>query len=310
MKFIEESISSITFKQIREQKALSWKLLKKTIESSQVHEQKCFKESSSNEVEDMGFAEFPISDVGNDYGMIPTNTIVEDVCEKENKSPEPCNLESGSKASEMLKYIRIEFAKNILYRIPESVEGHYRTFDESSIVSYFRDKPELMKICLASFSKDPFIDPELNLSPERQLDNCLDEMKSHRTFHGSTKMTNTEIEEAFFSAFSCHHFVLGRTELELYPVGLYTLNERFEKDWKNEMTTMKDKTISHLSNRFRSERFYGYIKKIKESHEPRERSLERRQRQLEISVATTLVQMHDMKPSVRKDGTTERKQES
>lgn len=53
-----------------------------------------------------------------------------------------------------------------------------------------------------------------------------------------------------------------------------------------------------------------------------ERSLERhqrqleisvakkRQRQLEISVATTLVQMHDMKPSVRKDGTTERKQES
>jgi hypothetical protein len=123
-------------------------------------------------------------------------------------------------------------------------------------------------------------------------------------------MTNTEIEEAFFSAFSCHHFVLGRTELELYPVGLYTLNERFEKDWKNEMTTMKDKTISHLSNRFRSERFYGYIKKIKESHEPRERSLERRQRQLEISVATTLVQMHDMKPSVRKDGTTERKQES
>ena len=66
---------------------------------------------------------------------------------------------------------------------------------------------------------------QLNLSPERQLENCIKEMKLHRTFHGNTKMTTTEIEEAFCRTFSCHHFALGETEFEIYPVGLYTLEK-------------------------------------------------------------------------------------
>ena len=70
-----------------------------------------------------------------------------------------------------------------------------------------------MQIILASFSVAPFIDLKLKMSPERQLENWLEEIQSYRAFHGNIKMMNTEVEEVFFSTFNCNHFILGQMEL-------------------------------------------------------------------------------------------------
>ena len=89
MKFIQNSISPVTFKQIREQKALSTKL--QFIQDSispvtfkQIREQKALSTKvllkKMSTISDVGNEDYDMSDVGNeDYDMIPANsTEVED----------------------------------------------------------------------------------------------------------------------------------------------------------------------------------------------------------------------------------------
>lgn len=276
MKIMQGPVLSISFKSFREKEALKRKAWKKEILSLLKEREKV---SSMNAVEDMCFSdegkeslECLVSREVDGVEQCETDFSISDEYDEGNQeSPEPWNLESDSGAFQILSNIRIEFAKKILCRVPELEphQSHYCSFNDSSFVSYFRNKHELMQIILSSFSVAPFIDLKLKMSPVRQLENWLEEIHSHRAFHGNIKMTKAEVEEVFFSTFNWNHFILGQTELELHPVGLYTINEHFEEDWKKTKIGVKDKTFGTLSNRFRSDRFYRYLTRLHECREPR-----------------------------------------
>jgi len=99
------------------------------------------------------------------------------------------------------------------------------------------------------------------LPHEDQLQEWKDEIKSYPSYHSPVaQIPDYEIEEAFFNMFNYTHFFCGQDKATLIPVSLYMLDEQFDNEWKKQ--NWKNPTISTLSNRFRSERFWKYLDSI------------------------------------------------
>jgi hypothetical protein len=123
-----------------------------------------------------------------------------------------------------------------------------------------------MKVILASFSVRPHIDSNNAAPEEEQLALAQDEINSHFSYHTSIRFSDLEIEKAFFETYNCSHFVLGDNGSKLFPVGLYTNDSLFDKEWRK--YKFKDALIGHLSNRFRRERFDEYMEKLELCKDP------------------------------------------
>jgi len=163
--------------------------------------------------------------------------------------------------------LRIQYAKNILKPVEAPSETNtYSRFDEVEFASYFGGKFTLMRKILSSFSVRPYIDPKCSLSNNDQLVMWEDEIKSHRAYHAPNDMPNSEIAKAFFDTYNHAHFLLGAEDANVFPVGLYTFDSKFDEEWRK--YNFKDSLIGSLSNRFRRERFDGYLKVIDMCKDP------------------------------------------